>query len=643
MAGKKKAVKKKASPKGKALQPHEEIVAALEKKFGKGAVTTLHREKTAVAQIKEFIPLGIDALDRYVIGRGGLPVGRSIEVFGEEGCIVGTARIAYGIIDVTTGKYVNSKGGTLAQLFERFHNIPQKRGAPRAARDSLLFVAPSVNDDGRIVSNTIVDVINSGEKPCYKITCGSRSVMATENHEFLTPTGFVRLEDLAIGDQVMLHLNTPAKSLEGRSAPGRREATFKHHPYGSKKILEGKYTYYRIYKSRAVCEARLNGLTYKEYAQRLNSGKLKGLQFLDPAKFHIHHKDEDPSNDSIENLVIIEPREHNRQHALENHNNLRFAVKAHVIDKIEYVGEFETYDLIMDDPYRNFVVNGFAVHNCGKTLLLYRALAQVQRMGGVAHLLDAEFAFEEERAEVSGINQKKLLLSYPQHLEQCLDMIKASARAHNPKHGPLLIGLDSIASLKTKAGVSLDAGESGYRGEAKLFSDELRDMGRILTAHRACLFMTNQIRHKMNVRFGSNITTPGGNAPKFYCSVRLQFFGGSALKNKDEEHTGKVVTIVAIKNRLQSPFKKAKVRLDYATGYNDMWTTSEHAKRLGIVKARKVDGKAEPLIEQYLDALEELDWPFNPLNSEHERTIAALRGDDSYEADDDDEDTSDEE
>lgn len=355
MAAKKKVAKKSVG-KAKALKPHEKIAAAMEKKFGAGATTTLQREKKAVAQIKEYIPLGIDALDRYVIGRGGLPIGRMIEVFGEEGC--------------------------------------------------------------------------------------------------------------------------------------------------------------------------------------------------------------------------------------------------------------------------------------GKTLLLYRALAQVQRMGGVAHLLDAEFAFEEERAEVSGVDQDTLLISYPKHLEECLDMIKHAARTHNPKDGPLLIGLDSIASLKTKSGVALDAGEAGYRGEAKLFSDELRDMARILTAHRACLFMTNQIRHKMNVRFGSNITTPGGNAPKFYSSVRLQFFGGKALKNKDDEHTGKVVTIVAIKNRLQAPFKKAKVRLDYATGYNDMWTTTEHAKRLGLIKPRKKDGKTEPLSEQYLDSLEELDWPFNSLN-DHEHTVGALREDDSFEEDDD--------
>lgn len=283
----------------------------------------------------------------------------------------------------------------------------------------------------------------------------------------------------------------------------------------------------------------------------------------------------------------------------------------------------------------------FGEEGCGKTALLYRTLGSCQRVGGVSALLDAEYSFDEERADVHGINQKSLIIEQPSHLEQALDMIKDTARAHDPKFGPLLIGLDSLASLKTKSGVSLESADAKeFRGEAQVLSNHLRDLPRILTKHRAHLFIVNQIRHKPGVMFGNNTTTPGGNAPKFYSSVRLQYFGGKAIKNKDDEHTGKVVTVMAVKNRLQAPFTKARIRLDYDTGYNDMWTTVEHAKRLKLITPRKKDGKMESPIEQYLDALEELDWDFNPINEDHQHaaTVAALR-DDEEEAEFEEEET----
>lgn len=280
----------------------------------------------------------------------------------------------------------------------------------------------------------------------------------------------------------------------------------------------------------------------------------------------------------------------------------------------------------------------FGEEGCGKTALLYRALGSCQRQGGVAALLDAEYSFDDERAEVHGIDQRALIMEQPSHLEQALDMIKDTCRAHNPKNGPLLIGLDSLASLKTKSGISLESADAKeFRGEAQVLSNHMRDLPRILTAHRAHLFIVNQIRHKPGVMFGNNTTTPGGNAPKFYCSVRLQFFGGKAVKNKHDEHIGKVVTVMAIKNRLQAPFMKARVRFDFATGYNDMYTTVEHAKKLKLIKPRKVDGKQEPLEELYLDALEEIGWPYNEFNRRVNTEDVDLVKEEERDEDEDDE------
>ncbi len=213
-------------------------------------------------------------------------------------------------------------------------------------------------------------------------------------------------------------------------------------------------------------------------------------------------------------------------------------------------------------------------------------------------------------------------------------MLKACLLAHDPRKGPMLAVLDSIASLNTKAGLSLEAGDKGVAAEARIFSDELRDLPRLLNRARAHFAMINQIRHTIGgSKFSSNITTPGGNGPRFYSSVRLQFFGGKGIKNANDEHIGKVVTIVGVKNRLASPFRKARVRFDYETGYNNQWTTIEHAKRLKLVKPkkRKSDGKTIP--PTYLDALEALDWDFNVVGS-----IGREGGaDDAVEDEDDDE------
>jgi recombination protein RecA len=266
----------------------------------------------------------------------------------------------------------------------------------------------------------------------------------------------------------------------------------------------------------------------------------------------------------------------------------------------------------------------FGAEGSGKTALIYCALGTNQRNGGVSMLLDAEHAFDEERAEVAGINTKSLLLAYPKHLEEALDLVITAARAHNPKFGPFLVALDTLAALKTKSGVSLAIGEAHYRGEAQLLSDELREMPRTLHKHRTHFAIINQTRTKIGGGGygGPEIITPGGNAPKFYTSLRLQFFGGKAIKDAHDQHIAKVTTLVCVKNRLQRPFTKAKVRFDYATGYNDRWTTVAHAKRMGVIKPRRENGETPSLASQYEDALIELGWAYNDKND----AAAALDG-----------------
>ena len=239
--------------------------------------------------------------------------------------------------------------------------------------EGAYFTAPSVNECGRIVHNSIEDVVYAGKKQCFRlVTEEGFGVITSGDHEFMVGNSkFRRLAGLSVGDAVFVHDNTPYR---GRVERGERPDVYvKAHGVAGKKVVvcNGiKYTYYRLRKSRAVAEAKMNKLSFDEYIACLNSGNLDGLNFL-PRSVHVHHKDENFRNDDPVNLQEIDPSSHSKIHAKENHNNLRFTSRPQRIVSIEPVGWRETYDLKMAAPYRNYVANNFVVHNSGgKTQLL---------------------------------------------------------------------------------------------------------------------------------------------------------------------------------------------------------------------------------------------------------------------------------
>lgn len=253
----------------------------------------------------------------------------------------------------------------------------------------------------------------------------------------------------------------------------------------------------------------------------------------------------------------------------------------------------------------------FGPEACGKTTLGYSAIAACQRMGGIGVWNDPEHSFDEYRARLMGVDTKKLLLLQPESLEISYEQMKLVTQNHNVKKGPMLIVWDSIASSTPEAHLESEAGKDRMGMFAALHSSEIKKLIRLLPKYRTHLMALNQIRDQMGVSFGGGgIKTPGGNAPKFYSSVRLQFFGGKSIKNKDGEHTGKVVTIMAVKNRLAPPFRKARVRFDYVEGWNTIWSTLEHAKRFKLINPRThgFKGKGVSGIDAYIDAIEELNW-----------------------------------
>jgi recombination protein RecA len=241
----------------------------------------------------------------------------------------------------------------------------------------------------------------------------------------------------------------------------------------------------------------------------------------------------------------------------------------------------------------------------GKSTLAYAFLVAVQRLGGLGVLADPEHSFDDDRFRQLGGDPDALLILEPEHMEMLLEQIKAVLTAHNPKTGPMLIVWDTLAATPTQYGKTQEAGKSKVGDAPLLLSNQLKLILPLLACARAHLLIVNQIRDKIGVMFGDATTTPGGHAVKFYASWRAQFFGGKAVKLPDGTHVGKDVTLLVTKTRLSAPFRKVRLRLMYATGYANQWSTLEHAKTRGVIPKLGAGSKGA---KAHAAALAKLGW-----------------------------------
>jgi RecA/RadA recombinase len=194
-------------------------------------------------------------------------------------------------------------------------------------------------------------------------------------------------------------------------------------------------------------------------------------------------------------------------------------------------------------------------------------------------------------------------------MEMGIEQTKLILENHDVESGPMLIVWDTVAAMLPKADRGREAGERGTAEQARLLSTELPKIVPLLSARRAHLLLLNQIRKKIGVFFGPDTVTPGGNSVAFYTSWRAQFFGGKAIK-KGDEHTGKMVTLLTTKTKFTAPHRKARLRLDYASGWHNEWSTLEHAKTVGVAQ-RTAKGEAAHLL-----ALNKLGWLRGASNEE---------------------------